>query len=171
AALDLARGLLSAAAGEPGAVEAFTLARDRWRDIGRPYEAARADERIAVALAPVDRARAAERMTAAERVYLDLGATTDTARCRKLRRDLDLGGIGSPGRRGYGKRLSPRERQVAELLAQGAANQDIAQALFLSPRTVEHHVANVLHKLGTSRAGTAQALARAGSEDEGGPAD
>ncbi|MFE2178416.1 ATP-binding protein [Kitasatospora sp. NPDC059462] len=164
AALDLARGLLAAAGGGPGAVEAFTLARDRWQDIGRPYEAARADERIAAALAAVDRTRAAERMAAAERVYLGLGATTDTARCRKLRRDLDLGGIGSPGRRGYGKQLSPRERQVAELLAQGAANQDIAQALFLSPRTVEHHVANVLHKLGTGRAGTAQALARAEAE-------
>ncbi|MFE6866689.1 AAA family ATPase [Kitasatospora sp. NPDC057692] len=171
AALDQARGLLLAADGEPCAVEAFARARAGWQDIGRPYEAARADERIAAALAAVDRTRAAERMAAAERVYLGLGATTDTARCRKLRRDLDLGGIGSPGRRGYGKQLSPRERQVAELLAQGTANQDIAQALFLSPRTVEHHVANVLHKLGTSRAGTAQALARADAEEaaDGGP--
>ncbi|KJY25203.1 LuxR family transcriptional regulator, partial [Streptomyces sp. NRRL S-495] len=137
AALHLARGLLLDADGDPEAAEAFTRARDHWQDIGRPYEAARADERIAAALAARDRARAAERMAAAERVYLELGATTDTARCRKLRRDLDLGGIGSPGRRGYGKRLSPRERQVAELLAQGTGNQDIAQALFLSPRTVE----------------------------------
>ncbi|SDT82876.1 regulatory protein, luxR family [Streptomyces sp. TLI_053] len=168
AALHLARGLLLDADGDPGAAEAFTRARDHWQDIGRPYEAARADERIAAALAARDRARAAERMTAAERVYLELGATTDTARCRKLRRDLDLGGIGSPGRRGYGKRLSPRERQVAELLAQGTGNQDIAQALFLSPRTVEHHVANVLAKLGTGRAGTAQALARADAEDPAG---
>ncbi|MFB8239548.1 AAA family ATPase [Kitasatospora purpeofusca] len=165
ASLHLARGLLLDADGDPEAAEAFTRARDHWQDIGRPYEAARADERIAAALAARDRARAAERMAAAERVYLELGATTDTARCRKLRRDLDLGGIGSPGRRGYGKRLSPRERQVAELLAQGTGNQDIAQALFLSPRTVEHHVANVLAKLGTGRAGTAQALARADAED------
>ncbi|MDY0815876.1 AAA family ATPase [Kitasatospora purpeofusca] len=168
AALHLARGLLLDADGDPEAAEAFTRARDHWQDIGRPYEAARADERIAAVLAARDRARAAERMAAAERVYLELGATTDTARCRKLRRDLDLGGIGSPGRRGYGKRLSPRERQVAELLAQGTGNQDIAQALFLSPRTVEHHVANVLAKLGTGRAGTAQALARADAEDAAG---
>ncbi|MFF7586196.1 AAA family ATPase [Kitasatospora purpeofusca] len=168
ASLHLARGLLLDADGDAEAAEAFTRARDHWHDIGRPYEAARADERIAVALAAHDRARAAERMAAAERVYLELGATTDTARCRKLRRDLDLGGIGSPGRRGYGKRLSPRERQVAELLAQGTGNQDIAQALFLSPRTVEHHVASVLAKLGTGRAGTAQALARADAEDAAG---
>ncbi|MFE6746267.1 AAA family ATPase [Kitasatospora purpeofusca] len=168
ASLHLARGLLLGADGDPAAAEAFTRARDHWQDIGRPYEAARADERIAAALAASDRTRAAERMAAAERVYLELGATTDTARCRKLRRDLDLGGIGSPGRRGYGKRLSPRERQVAELLAQGTGNQDIAQALFLSPRTVEHHVASVLAKLGTGRAGTAQALARADAEDAAG---
>ncbi|MEV0534546.1 AAA family ATPase [Kitasatospora sp. NPDC050463] len=161
AALDLARGLLLTAAGEPGAGQAFTRARDQWHDIGRPYEAARADERIAAALAPHDRARATERIAAAEQVYLAVAATSDIARCQKLRRDLDLGNTGSPGRRGYGKRLSPRERQVAELLAQGAGNQDIAQALFLSPRTVEHHVANVLHKLGTSRAETARALAKA----------
>ncbi|MFD7417712.1 AAA family ATPase [Kitasatospora purpeofusca] len=168
ASLHLARGLLLGADGDPEAAEAFTRARDHWQDIGRPYEAARADERIAAALAARDRARAAERMAAAERVYLELGATTDTARCRKLRRDLDLGGIGSPGRRGYGKRLSPRERQVAELLAQGTGNQDIAQALFLSPRTVEHHVASVLAKLGTGRTGTAQALALADAEDAAG---
>ncbi|MFB6891447.1 AAA family ATPase [Kitasatospora sp. NPDC056327] len=168
AALDQARGLLAAADGGPEAAEVFVRARDRWHDIGRPYEAARADERIAAVLAVGDRVRAAERVAAAERVYLGLGATTDTARCRKLRRDLDLGGIVSPGRRGYGKQLSPRERQVAELLAQGTANQDIAQALFLSPRTVEHHVANVLQKLGTTRAGTAQALARADTEDAAG---
>ncbi|MFF2040550.1 AAA family ATPase [Kitasatospora sp. NPDC058170] len=167
AALDLARGLLLTAAGEPGADQAFTRARDQWHDIGRPYEAARADERIAAALAPHDRARAAERIAAAERVYLAVAATSDIARCQKLRRDLDLGNTGSPGRRGYGKRLSPRERQVAELLAQGAGNQDIAQALFLSPRTVEHHVASVLHKLGTSRAETAGALAKADAEDAG----
>ncbi|MFD5087840.1 AAA family ATPase [Kitasatospora sp. NPDC058406] len=168
AALDLARGLLLSASGEPGADEAFTRARNQWHDIGRPYEAARADERIAAALAPHDRARATERIAAAERVYLDVAATSDTARCQKLRRDLDLGNTGSPGRRGYGKRLSPRERQVAELLAQGAVNQDIAQALFLSPRTVEHHVANVLHKLGTSRAETARALAKADADGIGG---
>ncbi|WP_049660109.1 helix-turn-helix transcriptional regulator, partial [Kitasatospora sp. MY 5-36] len=65
----------------------------------------------------------------------------------------------SPGRRGYGERLSPRERQVAALAAQGAANQDIARALFLSTRTVEHHVASALRKLGVGRAGLGEALA------------
>ncbi|MFJ1709545.1 LuxR C-terminal-related transcriptional regulator, partial [Kitasatospora sp. NPDC088346] len=52
----------------------------------------------------------------------------------------------------------PREQQVADLLAAGAGNQDIAPALALSPRTVEHHVANVLRKLGTTRAQVHDAL-------------
>jgi DNA-binding NarL/FixJ family response regulator len=37
-------------------------------------------------------------------------------------------------------------------LADSATNQDIAHALALSPRTVEHDVANVLKKLATTRA-------------------
>ncbi|WP_228718640.1 helix-turn-helix domain-containing protein [Kitasatospora acidiphila] len=52
---------------------------------------------------------------------------------------------------GYGSSLSPREHQVAGLLTAGATNQRIAEALSLSPRTVENHVAKVLKKLGTGR--------------------
>ncbi|MET9618229.1 response regulator transcription factor [Kitasatospora indigofera] len=55
------------------------------------------------------------------------------------------------GRRSYGGQLSPRETQVAQLLATGATNNDIAQALAISPRTVEQHVANTLKKLHTTR--------------------
>ncbi|NBH08678.1 helix-turn-helix transcriptional regulator, partial [Amycolatopsis sp. SID8362] len=51
------------------------------------------------------------------------------------------------GRRGYGDELSPRERDVARLLTDGHTNREIAEVLFLSRRTVEQHVANVLRKL------------------------
>ncbi|WP_370343426.1 helix-turn-helix transcriptional regulator [Catenulispora sp. MAP5-51] len=61
------------------------------------------------------------------------------------------GPAGPRGRRGYGTELSPREIEVARLLADSAANQDIADALGLSPRTVERHVTNVLKKLHTTR--------------------
>ncbi|HUG13994.1 MAG TPA: LuxR C-terminal-related transcriptional regulator [Thermomicrobiales bacterium] len=50
--------------------------------------------------------------------------------------------------------LTPREREVLQLLVEGMSNQAIAAALFISPRTAESHVANVLGKLGLdSRAG------------------
>ena len=44
--------------------------------------------------------------------------------------------------------LSPREREVLRLLAAGHSNRLIAADLFLSPRTVQRHVANVYLKLG-----------------------
>lgn len=44
--------------------------------------------------------------------------------------------------------LTKRERRVAELLAQGLSNRDIAADLVLSPRTVESHVRHILAKLG-----------------------
>lgn len=47
--------------------------------------------------------------------------------------------------------LSPREREVADMLADGLSNKDIAAKLVLSPRTIEGHVERVLQKLGMSR--------------------
>jgi predicted ATPase/DNA-binding CsgD family transcriptional regulator len=44
--------------------------------------------------------------------------------------------------------LTARERQVAELIAQGKTNREIAEELVLSKRTVEKHAANILSKLG-----------------------
>jgi DNA-binding CsgD family transcriptional regulator/tetratricopeptide (TPR) repeat protein len=54
--------------------------------------------------------------------------------------------------------LTPRELQIAEQLAQGRSNQDIAKALSRSERTVENHVATVLAKLGAKRRGDVAAL-------------
>jgi two-component system nitrate/nitrite response regulator NarL len=45
-------------------------------------------------------------------------------------------------------RLTPREREVLALLARGADNAGIAQALVISPETARTHVQNVLNKLG-----------------------
>ena len=44
-------------------------------------------------------------------------------------------------------RLSPREREVLELMAEGRTNQAIAQRLFISPRAVEKHVTSIFTKL------------------------
>ncbi len=47
--------------------------------------------------------------------------------------------------------LSPREREVAQLVAQGMTNREIAEALVLSERTAENHVQHILTKLGFTR--------------------
>ena len=44
--------------------------------------------------------------------------------------------------------LTPREREVLELIATGMSNSEIAQSLFLAEQTVKTHVGKVLGKLG-----------------------
>lgn len=44
--------------------------------------------------------------------------------------------------------LSSREEEVLKLIAEGHSGRDIAQLLFISPKTVERHRANILTKLG-----------------------
>ena len=56
--------------------------------------------------------------------------------------------------------LSQRELQVLHLLAQRQTDKEIADALFLSPRTVNSHVARLFAKLGTNNRRAAAALAR-----------
>jgi DNA-binding CsgD family transcriptional regulator len=46
--------------------------------------------------------------------------------------------------------LTPREREVALLLADGLTNAELARKLYISPKTAAVHVSNILHKLGVS---------------------
>ncbi|MFF6995945.1 ATP-binding protein [Streptomyces sp. NPDC008313] len=151
AELQVARGVLLRGCDDIAAAESFDRARAAWDDMGRPYERARADERIAGAVADTDGGQAASRLDRCMEEYDRLGATSDSARCRRTLREIGWSRPSPRGRRGYGEQLSPREREVADLLAQGLSNPAIAQALFLSPRTVEHHVARVLRKLRVTR--------------------
>ena len=56
--------------------------------------------------------------------------------------------------------LTPSERRVADLAAEGQGNRDIAQALYVTPKTVEVHLTSIYRKLGIrNRAGLSEALA------------
>jgi DNA-binding NarL/FixJ family response regulator len=55
---------------------------------------------------------------------------------------------GPPGRAADGPALTPREREVLALIADGRSNREIARALSLSEKTVKTHVSSILLKLG-----------------------
>lgn len=60
--------------------------------------------------------------------------------------------------------LTPQEKRVAEAVAEGASNREVAEALFLSPRTVEFHLASIYRKLGVpGRTGLTRVVAGARS--------
>jgi len=68
-----------------------------------------------------------------------------------------LAAVGGPRRSGV--LLSPREREVLRLLAQGLANKQIARSLTITERTVKFHVTSILNKLGADNRAQAVALA------------
>jgi DNA-binding CsgD family transcriptional regulator len=74
-----------------------------------------------------------------------MGALGSANRGRAIARELGM----RPRRRGRKTGLlSDREQEIAQLVAAGNTNAEIADTLFLSPRTVERHVGNILTKLG-----------------------
>ena len=71
------------------------------------------------------------------------------------------GALASAPQRRARERSQAREplRQVAELAAEGHGNREIAQVLFVTPRTIESHLTSVYRKLGISaRAGLSDVL-------------
>ncbi|MEU0517771.1 AAA family ATPase [Streptosporangium sp. NPDC006007] len=149
AALDAARGALAAAdRRHADAAGFFARAREAYTALPQPYAAARAGEGEARArLALGDHAATSAFAELAER-FAALGATHDAARCRRALRDVGVEFQLPRGRKGNSGALSPREKEVARLVALGRTNREIADVLFLSTRTVETHVATVLRKLG-----------------------
>jgi DNA-binding CsgD family transcriptional regulator/tetratricopeptide (TPR) repeat protein len=104
------------------------------------------------------RAKAREQLRRAVELATICGATPLAARAESellatgaRPRRIALSGLES---------LTPSERRVAELAAQGPTNREIAQALFVTPKTVEVHLSSVYRKLGiSSRSQLAGALA------------
>ena len=118
--------------------------------VGADLEVARARLIAGRALGGSDRKSAIEQLEAA-RLQADLcGAQRvhDEA-VRELRRLGRRVGTGGPRASGVGELgvLSPREREIAELVAQGCTNKDIAGRLFLSEKTVESHLSRTFAKL------------------------
>ena len=56
--------------------------------------------------------------------------------------------------------LTPSERRIADLAAEGESNRDIARALYVTPKTVEVHLTSIYRKLGIRKraAGLVKAL-------------
>lgn len=76
---------------------------------------------------------------------------------RRHRVPLPATASGPPSR---ADRLTPREHEVLELLAEGATNRSIARSLFISEKTAALHVGNILAKLNLPNRGAAAAQAR-----------
>ncbi|WP_443077250.1 helix-turn-helix transcriptional regulator [Streptomyces sp. SP18CS02] len=145
---------------------------DRWAEVvtafgpvERPYELARARHRWADALLVEGgrRDQAAALLREAHLVAVHLGA-------RPLREEVELlagrarlsllapvAAGPEPVTEGFG--LTPREQDVLHLVAAGRTNRQIAEKLFISPKTASVHVSNILAKLGVSGRGEAAALA------------
>ncbi|WP_214411770.1 helix-turn-helix transcriptional regulator [Sphaerisporangium fuscum] len=113
-----------------------------------------------------ERRTARERLRDATEVFRSCGARALEAQAVREQRRLGVrvstGGASGQGAQGQGSYgLSPRELEVATLVAAGLTNQVIAEQLFLSVRTVETHLSHVFAKLGvTSRVGVATKLNR-----------
>ena len=109
------------------------------------------------------RTKARDHLHAALETFEELGAQPWASRART---ELQACG-GAAGLDSYPNalfsRLSPQEREVVRLAAAGATNREIAAQLFLSPRTVGHHLYRAFPKLGiNSRTELAQVLTQDG---------
>jgi DNA-binding CsgD family transcriptional regulator len=127
-----------------------------WERIGRPYDAALAwlsscDETgLREALATLEDLGARAAATAAKRRMREAGVRAIPRGPRQATRSSPAG-------------LTGREQEVLALLADGLADREISERLFISERTVHHHVSAVLSKMGvSSRTAAAREAARMG---------
>jgi DNA-binding CsgD family transcriptional regulator/tetratricopeptide (TPR) repeat protein len=129
-------------------------------DAGLRIDAGRARLRAGTAFAEAgDRNRAREELRAATEAFTACGARSLLAQATREQRRLGVR-VPSTAGRGVGPRgLSRRESEVATLVVAGYTNQQIAEKLFLSIRTVETHLSHIFTKLGvTSRVGVVSAM-------------
>lgn len=142
------RGLLEPDAANADA--AFTLALRRHDELPMPFDRARTQlcwgERLRRHRRTGD---AREQLTSAAAGFERLGATPWQVRAEA---ELEAAGVRrglAAVRGGNGAdSLTAQEQRVVDEVVRGASNREAAEAMFLSPRTVEHHLRQVFRKLG-----------------------
>jgi DNA-binding CsgD family transcriptional regulator len=135
------RGLVFAAKGDPAAAQQFEQALDEHRRVAQPLELAR------TLLAKGQVERRTKQKSAARRtlqqalvIFDEVGAPLWAAKARS-----ELARIG--GRAPAGDDLTPTERRIAELVADGKTNKEVAAILVVAERTVESALTQIYRKL------------------------
>jgi DNA-binding CsgD family transcriptional regulator len=126
-----------------------------WHEAGCPFEEA-------VALT---RASSPGHLAAALELVTSIGAEQAAARVRRMMRDAGERAVprgARPATRANPHGLTPREVEVLALLREGLSNAAIARRLYISERTVHHHVSAVLAKLGISSRTDVHSLVQSG---------
>jgi len=150
------RALLLAARGDTeGAAQALQEALRRHRQLAMPFELGRTLLVMGQVQRRAKRKRIAkEHLQQALDIFESLPAPVWAQRARS---ELARLGLRPPAPLA----LTATEERVAAMAAVGRTNRQVAQALFLSPRTVEANLARIYHKLGiSSRAELGAAMAR-----------
>ncbi|MFF4212803.1 AAA family ATPase [Streptomyces sp. NPDC001796] len=151
-----------------GTPEVWAEAVTAFEALDRPYDLARVRHRLAESLlapgADEDaRERAAELLRLAGAVADHLGARplADSVALLARRARLTLSRAPEPAALDPAESLglTNRERDVLRLVAIGRSNRQIAEELFISPKTASVHVSNILAKLGVAGRGEAAAVA------------
>jgi DNA-binding CsgD family transcriptional regulator len=159
ALLARARALVAEDTGR--ADQLFGQALSAHQAAGEPFEAARTRLLFGEHLRRTRRRAAARReLGAAAAAFEQLGAGPWLALADG---ELRAAGVSAQRREpAFDRELTAQERRVAEAAADGRTNQEVASALFLSPRTVEYHLGNAYRKLGvTNRTALADVLRKA----------
>jgi DNA-binding CsgD family transcriptional regulator/tetratricopeptide (TPR) repeat protein len=150
-------GRALAAVGNDRAAQELERARVIFVELAMPYESARSRIALARLTRTADKEAAAEEAKGALATFEDLGAAPDADAAAALLRGWGIKAV-RRGANAVGS-LTMREREILALLGEGLSNREIAARLFITPKTVEHHVGHVLTKLDLKRRGEAAAFA------------